>query len=315
MVKHNWQKLLFATIVTLGFSLLSCTKSSNSHKHKVVSLNFSDTIRVDQIGVPTENQKEALRIAISAISSPRETFNYYKDMLMYIEEQLGQKVIMIQRKTYSEINDLIKENKADIAIVCSGNYVYGKADSAFKLLVVPEWKGKNYYNTYIIAHKNSGIKSINDLKNKRFAFTDPLSTSGKLYPTKRVNELGSTPNDFFESVVYTHAHDNSVQLVAKHIVDGASVNSLVFDYLATSSPNRVKDIVIIEKSAPHAMPPVVVSNLMSKEMEAKLKDIFLNMHKNQGSKKALQSLMVDRYTHNSDTIYNSVRELAGITPK
>jgi phosphonate transport system substrate-binding protein len=206
----------------------------------------------------------------------------------------------------------MKENKADIAIVCSGNFVYGMADSAFKLLVVPEWKGQRHYNTYIITHKNSGIKSFVDLKGKRFAFTDPLSTSGRLYPTKRLREMDSTSDEFFESTVYTYAHDNSIQLVAKQVVDGASVNSLVFDYLATASPDRVKDITIIETSEPHAMPPIVISNKLPKELENRLIDIFLNIHKDKGSQAVLEKLMVDRYVLSNDSIFDSVRELAGL---
>ncbi len=303
--------VLVAVLFSIIF-LISCTGNPRRENAESLYFNFKDTVRVDSIYKSSPNENRTLRFAISSISSPRETFNYYKDMLRHIEEQLEIKVIMIQRRTYQEINDLMKQDKADVAIVCSGNYVYGIADSAFKLLVIPEWKGQSFYNTYIITHKNSGVKSFNDLKNKRFAFTDPLSTSGKLFPTKRLKELNSTPEEFFESTVYTYAHDNSIQLVAKQMVDGASVNSLVYDYLRNTSPDRIKDIVIIEKSEPHAMPPVVVSNRLPKELEEKLTMIFLNMHTDKGSQQVLEKLLVDRYTIGHDSIYNNVRRFADI---
>lgn len=307
----NGLKLLI-TAVILSLLLSGCSENPSRSNQKSIYFNFADTVRIDSVIDNSISEHGVLRFAISAISSPRETFEYYNLMFRYIEEQLGQRVIMIQRKTYQEVNDLMKENKADIAIVCSGNFVYGMADSAFKLLVVPEWNGQRHYNTYIIAHKNSGIKSFVDLKGKRFAFTDPLSTSGRLYPTNRLREMDSTSDEFFESTVYTYAHDNSIQLVAKQVVDGASVNSLVFDYLATASPDRVKDITIIETSEPHAMPPIVISNKLPKELESKLIDIFLNIHKDKGSQAVLEKLMVDRYLLSNDSIFDSVRELAGL---
>ncbi len=309
---HNARLLSAFTAFGLGLLLFSCSENPNRRSAESINFNFSDTVRVDSLYVNGQNDNNTLRFAISAITSPRATFDYYNDMLTYIEEQLGQKVIMIQRKTYQEVNDLMKENKVDLAIVCSGNYVYGMADSAFKLLVVPEWNGKNHYRTYIITHQNSGVKSFKDLKGKRFAYTDPLSTSGRLYPTKRLREMGSTSDEFFESTVYTYAHDNSIQLVAKQMVDGASVNSLVFDYLVASTPNRVNDITIVEKSEPHGMPPIVISNKLSKEMELRLTEIFLNMHNDKGSQQVMKKLMVDRYVQSHDSIYNSVRNLAGI---
>lgn len=298
---------IFLVITMAGCSENPSRKNSNS-----VLFSFTDTVRIDSTHRIGLNNTNALRVAISAISSPRETFNAYHDMLTHIEEQLGQKVIMIQRKTYQEINDLMRQNKADVAIVCSGNYVFGKENAAFKLLVVPEWNGQKLYNTYIIVNKHSGIKSFEDLKGKRFAFTDPLSTSGKLYPNKRVSDFNSSISEFFESTIYTYAHDNSIQLVAKQMVDGASVNSLVFDYLVSSFPQRVKDIIIIEKSAPHAMPPVVISNSLPAQTETKLKNIFLEMHKNDGSKSVMELLQVDRYVIGHDTMFNGVRDLAGI---
>ncbi len=307
----NGLKLLIAPVI-LSLLLPGCSENPSRSNEKSIYFNFADTVRIDSVINNSISEHGVLRFAISAISSPRETFDYYNLMFRYIEEQLGQRVIMIQRKTYQEVNDLMKENKADIAIVCSGNFVYGMADSAFKLLVVPEWKGQRHYNTYIITHKNSGIKSFVDLKGKRFAFTDPLSTSGSLYPTKRLREMDSTSDEFFESTVYTYAHDNSIQLVAKQVVDGASVNSLVFDYLATASPDRVKDITIIETSEPHAMPPIVISNKLPKELENRLIDIFLNIHKDKGSQAVLEKLMVDRYVLSNDSIFDSVRELAGL---
>lgn len=307
----NGLKLLITPVI-LSLLLSGCSENPSRSNQKSIYFNFADTVRIDSVIDNSISEHGVLRFAISAISSPRETFEYYNLMFRYIEEQLGQRVIMIQRKTYQEVNDLMKENKADIAIVCSGNFVYGMADSAFKLLVVPEWNGQRHYNTYIIAHKNSGIKSFVDLKGKRFAFTDPLSTSGRLYPTNRLREMDSTSDEFFESTVYTYAHDNSIQLVAKQVVDGASVNSLVFDYLATASPDRVKDITIIETSEPHAMPPIVISNKLPKELESKLIDIFLNIHKDKGSQAVLEKLMVDRYLLSNDSIFDSVRELAGL---
>ncbi|NHB70138.1 substrate-binding domain-containing protein [Perlabentimonas gracilis] len=310
----NGLKLLIAPLI-LSILLMGCSENPSRRNEKSIYFNFADTVRLDSMNQSYGNEQKVLRFAISAISSPRETFDYYHQMFRYIEEQLGQRVIMIQRKTYQEVNDLMKENKADIAIVCSGNYVYGIADSAFKLLVVPEWKGKSYYNTYIIAHKNSGIESFEDLKGKRFAFTDPLSASGKLYPSKKVRDRELSPVDFFEGTVYTYAHDNSIQLVAKQMVDGASVNSLVFDYLAASSPGRVKDIIIIETSPPQAMPPVVVSYQLPADLENRLIEIFLNMHNDTGSKLVLEKLMVDRYVKQNDSIYNSVRVLAGVNAK
>lgn len=300
-------------VFTLTIGVLGgCANKENSSISKEAPFSFSDTVKIDNKINSPDSPPETIKIAVSAISSPRETFTYYEEMFRYIEKKLGMRVMMVQRKTYKEVNDLLKLNEVDLAFVCSGGYVYGVADSAFKLLVVPERDGLRKYQTYIIVNDNSDIQNFEELKGKRFAFTDPLSTSGTIYPSKRIEELGSNPNDFFANYTYTYAHDNSIQLVAKQMVDGAAVNSLVFDYLNTVSPERTKNIRIIEKSEWHGMPPVVISYGVKVELRKELETIFLNIHEDEGSKKVLEKLMVDKYIKESDTIFTSVRDMVKI---
>jgi phosphonate transport system substrate-binding protein len=303
---------LLVTFVLL-LLLYACNNVQKPNSAKHIPFNFGDTISLDKMNVLQTSDSNTLRIAVSAISSPRETFAYYKELFNYIEIQIGKKIEMVQRKTYQEINLLVKKNEVDLAFVCSGGYVYGVADSSFNLLAVPLQNGSKKYRTYIIASKNSNIKKFEDLEGKTFAFTDSLSTSGFLYPNKRLKEMNTSYNQFFSGTTFTYAHDNSIQLVAKQMVDGAAVNSLVFDFLSSSAPERTKNVKIIEQSGFYGMPPVVISNGVSKAMRQKLLSIFLNAHNDSGSRKVLEKLKVDRYVIDSDTIYKSVRDLAKLS--
>jgi phosphonate transport system substrate-binding protein len=303
--KSFYRFVLFTALILIA----SCSDRDNNGSAKQTSFSFDDTVRIDDKMVASDSTRSVLRIAVAAISSPRETFAYYKEMFKYIEAQTGMKVVMIQRKTYEEINRLSKSNQVDLAFICSGGYVYGLADSSFNLLVIPERNGLKKYQSYIITHKNSGISTLEDLKEKRFAFTDPMSTAGKIYPTKRLKDLGTSPSEFFASYTYTYAHDNSIQLVAKQMVDGAAVNSLVFEYIAAVSPERIQNIRIIEKSGWYGMPPVVIAKGVPTDLRRMIESIFINIHKDTGSQKVLEKLMVDRFVAVNDTIFKSVRDM------
>jgi phosphonate transport system substrate-binding protein len=312
MKLQNYIAFLFSLF---AFILFGCVEENSKDYPKQSRFDFSDTIRLEEKRVEFNSTKEELKIAIAAITSPRETFNYYDEMFKYIERETGMRVNMIQKKTYEEINQLAKSNHIDIAFVCSGGYVYGSIDSSFQLLAMPLRDGKNKYQSYIITHKNSGIESLDDLQGKKFAFTDPLSTAGKLYPQKKLKEKGIVPCDFFSHTIYTYSHDNSIQLVAKQMVDGASVNSLVFDYLALFTPERVKNIKIIERSEWYAMPPIVVSNHVSENLKSKLEEIFFNIHNHDEAKEFLDKLLVDKYVLPNDSCYESVRNMVDFIEK
>ena len=139
--KSFYRFVLFTALILIA----SCSDRDNNDSAKHTSFNFDDTVRIDDKMVASDSTRSVLRIAVAAISSPRETFAYYKEMFKYIEAQTGMKVVMIQRKTYEEINKLSKSNQIDIAFICSGGYVYGLADSSFNLLVIPERNGLKKY--------------------------------------------------------------------------------------------------------------------------------------------------------------------------
>ena len=141
-------------------------------------------------------------------------------------------VTVVDRGNYREFNDLLSEGKLDVAFVCGGPYVEGHEEFALELLVVPETlSGETVYYSDLIVPVGSTAKSLADLRGKRFAFTDPASNSGKLVPTYMLAKMGEIPDDFFDEVIYTYAHDKSIQAVKNKEVDGAAVDSLIYDYL------------------------------------------------------------------------------------
>ncbi|HWQ43225.1 MAG TPA: PhnD/SsuA/transferrin family substrate-binding protein, partial [Desulfosporosinus sp.] len=87
-----------------------------------------------------------------------------------------------QRQSYQEINDLIKNGEVDMALICSGAYVAGQQDAKIELLAVPEVNGKGTYQSFLIVSADSNYQTLENLKGKTFAFTDPLSFSGRVAP-------------------------------------------------------------------------------------------------------------------------------------
>src|SRR5665811_1372273 len=138
-----------------------------------------------------------VRVAIASVVSPKESYVYYEDMIQYISQKIGGSVKIDQRRSYQEINDLIKNNEIDFAFVCGGAYIDGNSEFGMKLLVVPMVHGNTTYNSYIIVQNESNYSDLTDLRGKKFAFSDPLSNSGKLYPAYRLFLLNETPDTFF----------------------------------------------------------------------------------------------------------------------
>jgi len=294
-------------ISVLAFS--SCQERSHANKFKV---DFSNRENVHSI---VKNSKLPLTASVSAMTSPRENFSFYSKIFDYISKRIGRQIVFKQRKTYREINELLAQRELDFAFICSGAYVEAKKDFDAQILVVPQIEGKTFYYAYIIVHADSGLTNFEDIKGHSFAFTDPLSNSGHIYPAYLVKTLNQTEDQFFSNVVYTYAHDYSVQAVASRMVDAASVDSLIFDHINKTHPEKTANLRIIKKSMPFGMPPVVVHPELDAELKATLQSILLNMGKDDDGRKTLSYLGIDCFVLSDNAGYDFIRSMAAMLSK
>jgi phosphonate transport system substrate-binding protein len=296
---------LFSLVVIISFfGLVSCTARPESEIIDLSNLQSLDLNQTDGI-VP-------LRVAVANVISPTGTLESYGALVDYISEKLGRPVELIQRRTYAETNDLVRLGEVDIAFVCTSAYVLGHEEFGMELLVVPQVNQEIVYYSLLIVPSNSEANSMDDLRGTTFAFTDPLSNSGRLYPTSLLYQMGEDPETFFGRTFFTFSHDDAIQAVATGLADGAAVDSLVFQFTLSRQPDIGDRVRVIHKSPPFGIPPVVVGPLVSPQQRAELQDLFLGMGDDPMADLALRELDIDKFVLIGDTAYNSVRELLSL---
>ncbi len=250
-----------------------------------------------------------IKIGVASMVTPVDAVKYYQEIIDYIGEQIKQPVQMVHRRSYEEMDSLLERGEVKVAFICSAPYVKNREKFGVELLVAPSVNGKATYHSYIIIHKDSPIKSFAELKGKVFAFTDPRSNSGKLYPTYLLKTMEFTPEGFFKRFLYSYSHNKSVELVAKRVVDGAAVESLVYEYMLKKDSPYAKQTRVIKRSPPFGIPPVVVTRDINPDLKKKIRDAFLNMHKTKRGRAILEAMMIDDFVQISDSAYDSIRRM------
>lgn len=248
-----------------------------------------------------------LRIGMGAMITPREGYVYYQRLKEYIEKKLGQPVQLVDRGNYDEMNRLLEVGGVDVAFVCAGPYVEGKQKFGMQLLAMPLVKGKPVYYAYIIVPVDSPARRMEDLRGKDFAFTDPKSNSGKLAPTYMLALMGETPQHFFGKVEFTYGHDKSIRAVAEHLVDGAAVDSLIWESTAMKSPDITAKTRILLRSEPYGIPPVVVRPGLDPQQKKKVQEILLHASEDDEGREILRGMMIDRFVTGDDRNYDTIR--------
>ncbi|MCC7209345.1 MAG: phosphate/phosphite/phosphonate ABC transporter substrate-binding protein [Anaerolineae bacterium] len=259
---------------------------------------------------PPVSETTPLRVSVAAVVSPRGTVESYQPLLDYLSKKLERPVELVQRRTYAETNTLVQSGEVDLAFVCTSAYITGHDAFDMQLLVAPQVGGASTYHSLLIVPVDSTAQSMADLRGEVFAFTDPMSNSGRVYPTFLVQQLGFAPQDFFSRTYFTYNHDDAIRAVADGSADGAAVDSLVFDYAIERDAALGERVKVIHRSPAFGIPPVVVSASIRPQLRTLLSEIFLNMVDDPLGQAALESLGVEAFVTLDDSAYDSARDLA-----
>jgi phosphonate transport system substrate-binding protein len=291
----------------LSLSLILTISGCSGDNDKVV-VDFTKTVPVARPG-ERASPTPPLRVAVAAMISPKETFDLYRQLLAYLGSRLNKDLEFVQRKTYGEIDELLGRGEIDLAFICSGPYVAGKEKFGFESLAVPEIHGSHFYRSYLIVNKDSNYHRLEELRGHTFAFTDPDSNTGKLVPTYWLGEMHERPETFFSRIVYTYSHDNSIMAVARNLVDGATVDGLIWEFYREKSPIFTSRTRIIKKSEPYGIPPLVASKNLPPESKERLRQILFSMHQDPEGKRILSELMIDRFIPPQEEWYENLKQM------
>nr|WP_239094040.1 phosphate/phosphite/phosphonate ABC transporter substrate-binding protein [Bacillus sp. B15-48] len=251
---------------------------------------------------------DSIRVAFASVVSPEETKYKYDLLLNYLEDNLGKPITRIQKQTYEEVNELLKDGKVDLAFICSLSYVIGTSEGYMEDIATTIIGGKDVYQSYVITHKNSEYETLEDLKGKTFAFVDSYSYTGRLALLEMLDKRNYTKEGFFEETFYTYSHDYSVKAVARGAVDAATVDGITFDMLIEIENEDAMQLRIIEKGPWAGSPPVVVSHKIDPHLKTEIQKIFLQLKDDPVGQNILRELLIEAYVPINRENYQPIRD-------
>lgn len=268
----------------------------------IALLLFPDIATAEELDPPV------LRVGLTAVTLQKE-LELNQKLIRLIGEKMNIKTEIIYTKSYIEMSDLLKKDMVDIAYVCGLPYVIDHDTFGLELLAAPVFMGKPLYQSYLIVPADSTAKSMKDLEGKTFAFSDPLSNSGMLFPFFKLRSMGQTPESFFKKHFFSYGHANSIEAVAVKLADGASVDSYVYETMKIARPEITEKTRVIDKSDYMPITPLVMRPTLPANFKSKLKKVIYSLNTHPEGKEVLKSLYIDRFVKIKDTDYNSIRKM------
>jgi phosphonate transport system substrate-binding protein len=232
-------------------------------------------------------------------------------------ELTGKKINFFMPTSYASVVEGLLSRFVDIAVL--GPYTYVIANSKDPSVEVFATYAKRPghmqeegpgYRGVLISKKGSKYTSIESLKGSLLGLTDPGSTSGNLMPRVAFTKvIGMDLEDYFGKVVYTGSHELSSVAVVKGKVDVAFVASHRFDNVVNKGEAKLSDVNILWKSDPIPQDPFVYRNTLCEDIKAKVRETFLNLKGQPGSKAFLDNVKSNTFVKMHSDDYNIIRDL------
>jgi phosphonate transport system substrate-binding protein len=258
--------------------------------------------------LPAAANADALRIGLTPVFLDDQV-SFLARWRVWLERRLKRSVVFVQRGSYREVLDLIRGGKLDFAWVCG--YPYVRYRHELRLVAVPLWRGRPYYQSYLIVPADDRkTGNLAELRGKVFAYSDPDSNSGFLYPQFRLTTQGENPTTFFSRSFFTWGHRKVVEAVAVGLADGGAVDGYVWETLAEFNPALTNATRVIERSPEFGHPPFVARpDIPAAELQ-RFRAALLEMPADDEGAHLLKLLRLDGFVPGQPALFDEIARMA-----
>src|SRR6266508_5388642 len=125
---------------------------------------------------------KTLRVGFVPAEDAQQVMQNAQPIVEILRQRLGMEVEPFVATDYTGVVEALRVNKLDIAFLTPASYVLAKNEANLRVVLKSERKGIPFYFAAIITRADSGIRNLEDLRGKTFAFGDSLSTTGNVVP-------------------------------------------------------------------------------------------------------------------------------------
>ena len=263
--------------IALGGAIAAFLISSSS---PTLAAEIPDTLRIGLL--PTEDNIEMIK--------------QFKGIADHLGKEMNLPTKIWVSQSYNALIEAMGAGKLELSYVGGGQYV---AALKQKINVVPivvtktpayvgDTKGRTYYKSAIVTRTETGIKTLQDIKGKNFAFVSPTSTSGGIAPRFVLLNDGINPEKDLKNIYYAGSHEAVFLAVMNKKVDAGAMADHYFhrykkrgmlEFKEYDEPNNVlKDSVLHIVSA-QKVPgtPIIVRGDLGPAFIKKLRAAFLSL--------------------------------------
>jgi len=235
----------------------------------------------------------------------------YRKLADYLSEKLGVKIRLTIMSRYGEALQRFKSRHLDGAFLNS--YTTSMAIKELHLEPVirqVRLNGDAMTYSYILVRADSGIRNVADMKGRSFAFVDPATTEGYLFPLAFLKKNGVNDlSTFLERYFFTGSHSSVVFAVLDGRADIGAVKESVYNKVVSRDATIGRELSVIKKSPPIPETTLCLSKDISPGLKKRVVTSMLEMESAEDGRKILKELELLRFAPSVEDDYKTVLQL------
>lgn len=235
----------------------------------------------------------------------------FKVLGEYLSKKSGLKVEFTIMSRYGNIIDQFTAEKMDGAFFGS----FTGALAIKKMGVIPlvrpvNLDGTSTYQGYLFTRRDSGIKGVKDMKNKKMAYVAKATTAGYIFPLVYLKDNGIRDTDhFFSETFFAGSHDAAIAAVLNGKADVGAAKNTVYNRERLREPRVDTELIILAESIAVPSNGFCVRSGLDESIRNKIKSVLLALHSDPDGKAVLQQFGALKFIEATAGDYQSVLEM------
>ena len=254
-----------------------------------------------------------VRFGVEPYDTAARLVPIYQKVGNLIGDKLGCKVEVFVATSYNAEIEAMRNGKLEIGEFGPLGYVLAhQVAKAEAVAAFGAADGKpNTYWASLVTYPASGIKTVAEIKGHSFAFSDPASTSGHLFPAYGLRKAGLHPDKDVRAI-FAGSHTSSFEALYNHKVDAGELNSEQLESATQRGHYKDGDLLFLWKSDPISTDPFTVRGDLPVAFKARVTDVLQNLDLSAldpADRKIMVGSGIARLVPQTDGAYDGIRDL------
>ncbi len=260
-----------------------------------------------------EGPRDSLVIGLIPEKGVFRQLERYEPLARYLSRQTGRDINLRVLPRYRSVVDDFEAAGLDGAFFGSLTYVLAQQRVGLEVLARPV--GPDDVSTYhgmLLVRRDSGIRTIEEMRGKRFVFVDVATTAGYLFPLHIFRRHGMQDyRNFFSESYFAGTHEDAILDIIEGRADVGAAKSSAYSRLAERDSRVTDDLMVLESSPEVPENALALSRRIDEEVRRLLQEALLTMHETPGGRRVLERFGAQRFIETTDEDYAPVYEYAG----